>query len=91
MINRTPSSVLKGLSPYELVYKKSPNFDNLRVFGCMCFTTNLNNSDKFSPRSEKCVFMGYSLEKKGYKVLSIDSNYVLVSRDVKFYEFVFSV
>ncbi|XP_023737486.1 uncharacterized protein LOC111885459 [Lactuca sativa] len=73
LINRTPSSVLKGLSPHELVYKKSPNFDNLRVFGCMCFTTNLNNSDKFSPRSEKCVFMGYSLDKKGYKVLSLDS------------------
>ncbi|GJZ46008.1 putative RNA-directed DNA polymerase [Tanacetum coccineum] len=60
-----PSAVLSGRSPYELVYKSEPILSHLRSFGCLCFASVLNNSDKFSSRSEKCVFLGYSLEKKG--------------------------
>ncbi|XP_052620925.1 uncharacterized protein LOC128126829 [Lactuca sativa] len=52
---RTPTSILNGSSPYELVYNSAPVFDKLR----------------------------------GYKVLSLDSNLIFVSRDVKFYESVF--
>lgn len=89
LIKRTPSSFLKGLTPYELVYKKVPSFDNLRVFVCLCFSTKLNNCDKFSSRTEKCIFLGYCLDKKGYKPLSLDSHSFFVSRDVKFYESVF--
>ncbi|GKC47894.1 putative RNA-directed DNA polymerase [Tanacetum coccineum] len=59
-----PSAVLSGRSPYELVYKSEPILSHLRSFGCLCFASVLNNSDKFSSRSEKCVFLRYSLEKK---------------------------
>ena len=38
---------------------------------------------------QKMCFFGYSSEQTGYKVLSLDSNFVFVSRDVKFYESVF--
>nr|KAJ0195950.1 hypothetical protein LSAT_V11C700347840 [Lactuca sativa] len=72
-----------------LVYKVTTVFDKLRVFGCLCFATKLNNSDKFSERADKCIFLGYAFDKKGYKVLSLDSNLVFVSRDIKFYESVF--
>ena len=89
LINRTPTSILNGSSPYELVYNCAPVFDKLRVFGCLCFASKLNNNDKFSERADKCVFLGYSFDKKGYKVLSLDSNLIFVSRDVKFYESVF--
>ncbi|KAI3688864.1 hypothetical protein L2E82_46759 [Cichorium intybus] len=89
LINRTPSSVLNGKTPYELVYKRSPKLDFLRVFGCLCFATKLNVSDKFSERAEKCVLLGYGVDKKCYKVLSLDSSHVFFSRDVRFYESVF--
>ena len=62
------------------------SFQNLRVFGCLCFSTKLNVTDKFAERAEKCILLGYSLEQKGYKLLSLDTNSVFVSRDVKFYE-----
>ncbi|GJY61445.1 ribonuclease H-like domain-containing protein [Tanacetum coccineum] len=52
---RLPSSLLKGKSPYELVFKKKPSLNHLRVFGCLCFATILNNHDKFSSRAEKCI------------------------------------
>ena len=66
LINRTPTSVLNGKSPYEMIYKCEPNLSLLKVFGCLCFSTVLNNFDKFSSRSEKCVFLGYSFDKKRF-------------------------
>ncbi|KAI3499188.1 hypothetical protein L1887_34981 [Cichorium endivia] len=89
LINRTPSSVLNGKTPYELVYKRSPKLDFLRIFGCLCFAAKLNLSDKFSERAEKCVLLGYGIDKKSYKVLSLDSKCVFFSRDVRFFESVF--
>ncbi|GKC11484.1 putative RNA-directed DNA polymerase, partial [Tanacetum coccineum] len=66
LINRLPSSMLNGKSLYEMIYKKCPTLSHLRVFGCLCFATIVNNNEKFSSRSEKCVMIGYSNFKKGY-------------------------
>ncbi|GJY50493.1 ribonuclease H-like domain-containing protein [Tanacetum coccineum] len=60
-----------------------------RVFGCLCFATVLNNHDKFSSRAEKCVLIGYSSFKKGYKLFSLERKQFVFSRDVKFFETVF--
>ncbi|KAK1422630.1 hypothetical protein QVD17_17916 [Tagetes erecta] len=89
LINRTPTLVLNGKTPYEMFFGFSPSLDHLRVFGCLCFCTILNNSDKFSSHAEKCVMVGYSNQKKGYKLWSLDNKQVIFSRDVKFYENIF--
>ncbi|KAJ9538263.1 LOW QUALITY PROTEIN: hypothetical protein OSB04_030996 [Centaurea solstitialis] len=89
LINRTPSSVLNGKSPYEMVYGHSPNLDHLRNFGCLCFAVIPNIADKFASRAQKCVFLGYSSSKKGYRLASLDTKQEFVSRDVKFYENIF--
>ncbi|KAI3707507.1 hypothetical protein L6452_26097 [Arctium lappa] len=89
LINRTPSSVLNGKCPYELVFGFAPVLSHLRNFGCLCFAVKPNVSDKFSSRSEKCVHLGYCNSKKGYKLYSLDSKQIIVSRDVKFYETIF--
>lgn len=89
LINRLPSSVLNGKCPYELLYKTKPNLSHLRSFGCLCFATILNNHDKLSYRSEKCVLIGFSSTKKAYKLLSLDTRNVFFARDVRFYEHVF--
>jgi hypothetical protein len=89
LINRTPSSVLNGRTPYELVYGFKPNLGHLLTVGCLCFCTVLNNSNKFSSHAEKCVLLGYSNQNKGYTLWSLDSKTVVTSRDVKFYELVF--
>ncbi|GJZ12630.1 hypothetical protein Tco_0547860 [Tanacetum coccineum] len=57
-----PSSVLKGKSPYHLVFNKKPSLKHLRVFWCLCFAIVLNNHDKFSSRAEKCVLVGQGLD-----------------------------
>ncbi|GJU68936.1 ribonuclease H-like domain-containing protein [Tanacetum coccineum] len=56
--HRLPNSVLKGKSPYELVFNKKHCLNHLRVFGCLCFATILNSHDKFNSRAEKCIKHG---------------------------------
>ncbi|GJY52425.1 putative RNA-directed DNA polymerase [Tanacetum coccineum] len=89
LINRLPSSVLNGKSPFYLVYGREPNLSHLRSFRCLCYASIVKGSDKFSSRSEKCVLIGYAGGKKAYKLFSLESRNVLYSRDVKFYETVF--
>ncbi|GJS45109.1 ribonuclease H-like domain-containing protein [Tanacetum coccineum] len=48
LINTLPSYVLDGKSPFELVYGFKPKLFHLRSFGYLCFSSILNNSDKFS-------------------------------------------
>ncbi|GJS63128.1 ribonuclease H-like domain-containing protein [Tanacetum coccineum] len=83
------SSVLNEKSPYEMIYKKCPTLSHLRMFGCLCFATIVNNNDKFSSRSEKCVMIGYYNFKKGYRLYSLDKHQFIFSRDVKFFENIF--
>ncbi|KAK1410403.1 hypothetical protein QVD17_36940 [Tagetes erecta] len=89
LINRTPSSVLNGRTPYELLFGSKPSLKHLRNFGCLVFSTNLNPENKFDKRAVKCVLLGYSVFKKGYKLWDLDNKTILFSRDVCFYEHVF--
>ncbi|GJT09400.1 ribonuclease H-like domain-containing protein [Tanacetum coccineum] len=45
-----PSSILNGKSPFKIVYGFKPKLSHLRSFGCLCYSSVLNNSDKFSTR-----------------------------------------
>ncbi|GJV09231.1 putative RNA-directed DNA polymerase [Tanacetum coccineum] len=64
-INRLPSSVLNGKTPFELVFNKKHVLKHLRVFGCLCYATVLNLHDKLGSRAEKYVLVGYASFKKG--------------------------
>ncbi|GJU78841.1 ribonuclease H-like domain-containing protein [Tanacetum coccineum] len=70
--NSLPSSVLNRKSPFELPYGLKPKLSHLRSFRCLCFSSILKNSNKFSARSEKCVLIGFSTTKKAYKKHSDD-------------------
>ncbi|GAA0152483.1 transmembrane signal receptor [Lithospermum erythrorhizon] len=87
LINRTPSRILHFKSPYEILYGSPPSYDNLRVFGCLCYALDLNSrKDKFASRSRKCIFVGYPLDKKGWKLFDLETQVYFVSLDVTFYE-----
>ncbi|MFS8020746.1 putative RNA-directed DNA polymerase [Helianthus anomalus] len=89
IINRLSSSVLNGKSPYELMFDFKSSLSHLRNFGCLCFSTIVNEPDKFAYHADKCVLIGYSNVKKGYKLWCLDEKKVFYSRDVKFYEHVY--
>lgn len=89
LVNRLPTPTLNGSTPLDRLFKVSPQYDILRVFGCSCF---LNLRDfprlKLQLKSTECTFIGYSINHKGYKCLSLDGKEV-ISRNVVFNELSF--
>jgi len=58
----------------------------LRVFGHTCFVQDLSpESEKLSPQSIKCVFIGYSRTQKGYQCYDPFTRKYFVT-DVTFFE-----
>ena len=87
LINRTPTQVLEGRAPFEVLNEYKPSLEHMRVFGCLCYVMvpgELRN--KLQARSTKAMFIGYSSSQKGYKCYDPDTRRVLVSREVKFVE-----
>ena len=87
LINRTPTKLLRGKSPYELLYKCKPSYKEIRVFGTFCFArSNMRSRDKFASRSRRCVFLGYPFGQKGWRVYDLETCETFVSRDMIFGE-----
>ena len=87
IINRLPLSPLKNKSPYEILFKKLPDYRGLKVLGCRCFPYLRDYSKtKFDKKSYPCVFIGYSPLHKGYRCLQPETNRVYISRHVVFDE-----
>lgn len=87
IMNVLPSKVLKWRSPHELLYKEEPKLNMFKVFGCQCFYKDNNpHKDKFQPRAHKAVFLGFSPGYKGWKMLDLVDQRMVISRDVQFQE-----
>ncbi|KAK8913906.1 hypothetical protein KSP39_PZI024435 [Platanthera zijinensis] len=88
LINRIPSTVLHGKTPFSILYPgKEPFPLPLRIFGCTAFVHAPSATrDKLSPRSTKCVFLGYSTTQKGYCCFDPILRKQFVSADVTFFE-----
>ncbi|KAL2251361.1 UNVERIFIED_CONTAM: Retrovirus-related Pol polyprotein from transposon TNT 1-94 [Sesamum indicum] len=86
LINMSPSVPLLGKTPEHVWNGKIPDLSALRVFGCAAFVHQ--SVDKLEPRAIKCVFIGYPMGVKGYRlwVHSHPGFKVLISRDVTFNE-----
>ncbi|KAJ3676869.1 hypothetical protein LUZ60_002593 [Juncus effusus] len=87
LINRLPNTANPSKSPFEILFHKTPDYNFMRVLGCLCFPyTRPYNSHKLQDRSLPCVFLGYAPNQKGYKCLHLPTNKVYVSRHVIFNE-----
>lgn len=86
LINRLPTPVLAGKSPYETLFRKLPDYRLLKIFGTTCFPClRPYQSHKFQFHTSKCVNLGYSEYFKGYKCLS-STGRIYISRNVVFNE-----
>ncbi|KAJ9544458.1 hypothetical protein OSB04_024165 [Centaurea solstitialis] len=88
LINRMPSVVLDGQSPFSVLFPTKPLFPiDPKIFGSTCFVRDTRpHITKLDPKSLKCVFLGYSRLQKGYRCFSPTLNRYIVSRDVTFHE-----
>ncbi|KAJ6969913.1 hypothetical protein NC653_034466 [Populus alba x Populus x berolinensis] len=90
LINRMPTHVLQNKSPFACLFHRTPDYNFLRTFGCLCFPfLRPYHAHKLDFRSSPCVFLGYSSSHLGYRCLDLEFGRVYVSRHVCFHECVF--
>jgi hypothetical protein len=83
-LNRVPSkSVVK--TPYEMWTGMTPSLSFLKIWGCEVYVKRLQ-SDKLTPKSDKCMFVGYPKETLGYYFYHRSEGKVFVARNGVFLE-----
>ena len=90
LINHTPSFLLHHKSPFEILFPQEPDYNELKVFGCLYFAyDHKSKQDKFTPQSRRCLFVAYSNTKKGWKLYDVATGDFFYSRDVQFFGYIF--
>lgn len=71
----------------KLGTNEKPRVEHLKVFGCIAYAhIPKENRNKLDGKGEKCIFIGYSDESKGYRLYQPESKKLIISRDVIFDE-----
>ena len=62
----------------------TPNYDMLKVFGCLCYATSLKRDrHKFDPRASPCDFIGHAFKPKRLKKLQFEHHNVCATKGHK--------
>jgi hypothetical protein len=78
VIDRLSSSHTSPISPFEKLFHKTHDYQFLHTIGCACYPLlRPYNDNKLQPRSDQCVFMGYSQIHKGYRCFHLLSRHVV--------------
>ena len=81
--NRSPTTSLNRITPYEAWFGFKPQVEHLRVFGSVCYAlVPKEKQNKLDSQSLKCTMIRYSDKKKGYRIL-LNGKFI-VSRDAIF-------
>eukprot|EP00253_Pinus_taeda_P010841 PITA_10841 len=85
--NKSPTTYLGFKTPFEALYGIKPAVNHLRVFGSKAFA-HIHKADrkKLDPKAVRCIFVGYGIEFKAYKLFNPESRKTFASRDVVFHE-----
>lgn len=90
IINKLPTKVLGWKTSNDVLFNKPPSYEELRVFGCLCYAYNTHvHRGKIYSRSRKCLMIGDPYGQKAYKLYDLTSHKIFVSRDVIFFETIF--
>ena len=85
--NRSPTTAVKAMTPYEVWKGYKPNVNHLRIFGCSAYAHIPNDErSKMDPKAKKSIFLGYGIGIKGYRLFDTDTSKIFHSRDVIFNE-----
>jgi hypothetical protein len=85
--NQSPTKVIVQKIPYELWHGAKPNVTHLHVFGCDAHIHVLEElRQKLDSKNQKCIFIGYNDEVKGFKFYDPQNKKLLISHDVIFDE-----
>ncbi|PWA86893.1 copia protein [Artemisia annua] len=87
ILNRVPTRALIDKTPYEALYNRKPNLENLRIFGCTAYAKiTIPHLKKLDDRSIPMIYLGVEEGSKACRLYDPIAKKKHVSRDVKFME-----
>ena len=74
-------------TPFEAYYGYKPMVNHFRIFGSVAYALiPAQHRTKLDDKSVKCIFVGYSIESKGFRLYDPVTRRITISRDVVFAE-----
>ncbi|CAL9017123.1 unnamed protein product [Prunus brigantina] len=87
LLNRSPTKALNKITPFEAYTGRKPGIAHLKIFGSPCHVLIPSAlRHKLEENSHKCIFVGYGLCEKGYRLFDPSTRKIILSRDVQFDE-----
>lgn len=87
LLNLVGTSSVLNKTPYEIWTGKSVKVDHLQPFGCSVFVHIPNEKRrKLDMKAEKCTFVGYGINKHGFRCFNPRTRVVTTVRNVTFVE-----
>ena len=87
ILNCSPTKAVLNMTPYEAWFNRKPTVHHFKVFGCVAYShIQKENREKLNEKEEKCIFVSYSDQSKGYRLFKSDSKQLIILRDVIFDE-----
>lgn len=87
LLNRLPTRVLSGMTPYEAWKGKKPNLEHIRLFGCLAYMKIPQvHVKKLDDRSKAVVYLGKEPGTKASRLYDPIAGRLHVSRDVTYQE-----
>ena len=88
--NRSPTTAVKEVTPFECFFGYKPDVSSMKVFGCLAYAhIPKSKRKKLDAKSSKCIFVGYPEGTKGFKLYNPETKSFIKSRDVIFDEWKF--
>lgn len=85
LLNMSPTRAVLNRTPFEVWRGKKSGVSHLKIFGCVGYAL-VNNRSKLDEKSEKCIFIGYCVQSKAYRLYNPLSGKVIISRNLGFNE-----
>ena len=85
--NRCPTSALQGMTPQQAWTGMKPSISHMRIFGCIAYAKVPDSRrGKLEAKGTRCIFLGYCEGTKAYRLMCLDTQKIIKSRDVEFLE-----
>lgn len=90
LINRMHSSNINYKTPFEVLFKRKPQCNHIRVFNCACLPQIPSLvCHKLQSTALACIFIGYDQHYKGYQCYNLANKKLIMSKNATFDEGMF--
>ena len=85
--NRVPHKNIYGFNRFEAWSGHKPDVSHFRIFGSRAWDRiPLDKRRDLEPQFKECLFVGYSEDSKGYKLINMITQKYFIERSVQFEE-----